>query len=187
MFNLKRLFFNLWYYRKPPWDTGISPPELMEFIESNKPGRALDLGCGTGTNCITLAENNWNVIGVDFSRRAIQSARRKVERKELKVEFRIGDVTRLESLQGKFDLILDIGCFHSLGPNEKVSYIQNTNNYLEGGGTFLLYGWIKESTAKGSGIYDADLMRLSKCLRLIDRKDGTERGTLPSAWFTYQK
>src|SRR3989304_5467809 len=28
----RRLTFNLWYNWKPPWDTGISPPELIDFI-----------------------------------------------------------------------------------------------------------------------------------------------------------
>ncbi|HZD55845.1 MAG TPA: class I SAM-dependent methyltransferase, partial [Anaerolineales bacterium] len=68
---LRRIFFNLWYYREPPWDTGISPPELLAFIESHPAGQALDLGCGTGTNVITLARNGWQVTGVDFAPRAI--------------------------------------------------------------------------------------------------------------------
>ena len=46
---LRKLYFNLLYlFSEPPWDTGISPPELLDFIEkypstparSALPGRA---------------------------------------------------------------------------------------------------------------------------------------------------
>jgi methylase of polypeptide subunit release factors len=64
---LRRLIFKSMYYRRPPWDTGISPPELLAFIQSNPPGRALDLGCGTGTNVITLAKNGTDYKSNRFS------------------------------------------------------------------------------------------------------------------------
>ena len=35
------------------------------------PGRALDLGCGTGGNALALAEAGWDVAGVDIAARAI--------------------------------------------------------------------------------------------------------------------
>ncbi|MDK1118669.1 MAG: methyltransferase domain-containing protein [Anaerolineae bacterium] len=68
----RNLFFKLIYYFKPPWDTGISPPELFDFIKNNPAGAAIDLGCGTGTNLIRLAQAGWDVTGVDFVARAIK-------------------------------------------------------------------------------------------------------------------
>ena len=73
----QKIRFYLLYFGTPPWDTGKSPPELYSFIHKNPPGRALDLGCGTGTNIITLAKNNWDVTGVDYIPKAIHSARKK--------------------------------------------------------------------------------------------------------------
>lgn len=184
---LRRLFFNLWYYREPPWDTGVPPPELMAFIESHPAGRALDLGCGTGTNVITLARNGWQVTGVDFAPRAIRMARRKARDAALNVDLRVEDVTKLEDISSQFDLILDMGCFHSLSNQGKTDYIQNLERLLARGGTYLMYGFFKEGEESGSGLVEADLEALSERLRLVERQDGSERGIRPSAWFEYRK
>ncbi|MCK7512216.1 MAG: methyltransferase domain-containing protein [Desulfobacterales bacterium] len=64
------------YWRgNTPWDTNITPPEVMEFIAETPPGRALDLGCGTGTNAIALARHGWQATGVDFAPKAVHKAR----------------------------------------------------------------------------------------------------------------
>ena len=34
---IQRLFFEMFYFRHPPWDTGISPPELIAFTASVAP------------------------------------------------------------------------------------------------------------------------------------------------------
>ena len=61
---------------RAPWDTQVTPPEVVALIEGEGclAGRALDLGCGTGTNCIYLAHRGWQVVGVDFSAVAIRRA-----------------------------------------------------------------------------------------------------------------
>ena len=89
-----------WRYwrRQTPWDTQITPPEVMEFIARTPPGKALDLGCGTGTNAITLARHGWQVTGVDFASKAISAARRKAAGAGLKIDFHTADVTDLALL-----------------------------------------------------------------------------------------
>ena len=83
---------------RTPWDTGVTPPEVVDLIEGPDAlpaGRALDLGCGTGTNVAYLAEHGWDATGVEADRRALDAA----EHRLLTVsEVRVfpGDVTRLE-------------------------------------------------------------------------------------------
>ena len=178
---LHHLTFNLWYLHRPPWDSGIVPPEVVDFIASNEPGRALDLGCGTGTSSLALAKAGWTVIGIDFVPRAIRMAKRKAKAAGLTVDFRVGDVAHLPSplFPSPFSLVLDIGCFHSLSPSDQSSYLDQLDQLLSPGGIWLLYGFFKPNE---SPVDDAH-----KNLGLIKREDGTDKNGRPSAWFWYRK
>lgn len=182
---LRRLIFSLWYLFSPPWDTGESPPELLEHLRTHPPGRALDLGCGTGTNVLTMAKRGWEVVGVDFAPTAITQAKRKARRAGVTADLRVADVTQLEGIQGPFDLILDMGCFHSLTEADYPTYADQVARLLAEGGTFLLYVFFHQGE-DGPGITNADL-RVFDSLDLQQRVEGTERGLRPSAWLTYQK
>ena len=180
----RKLFFWYSYFRSPRWDTGLTPPELMEFIELHSQGRALDLGCGTGTNIITLAKQGWQVIGVDFIPTAIRIARKKIEAENVSAQVLVDDVTKLGTISGQFDLIYDIGCYHNLSAEGKRSYEKNLTKFLQLGSTFLLYGFLNEETQE-FGISKDDIIRLSFSLVLTHRKDGQDRDR-PSSWFEFQ-
>lgn len=185
---MRKLWFNLANFQKPVWDTGISPLELINFITTHAPGRALDLGCGTGTNEITLAKHGWCVTGVDFSRRAIHIAKKKAQQNNVQVDFRIEDVTRLDAITGKFDLILDMGCYHSLPLAKHPSYISKIDQLLADTGTLLLYLFFKSpQNSIGPGASETEIQFITQKFKLADRKDSTERGLRPSAWFTLKR
>jgi SAM-dependent methyltransferase len=184
----ERLFYNLMYLLpgRPPWDTGVSPPELVDFIERHPAGKALDLGCGTGTNALTLARSGWEVVGIDFARRAIHAARRKAQQASLKIHFQVGDAAHPD-VEGSFDLVLDIGCFHSLSPKDQVDYAQNLERLLSPNGSYLIYAFFRKPEESGPGLLEEDIEVISSRLHLAERKDGTERGLRPSAWFHFIK
>jgi len=184
---LRRLIFSLWYYFNPPWDTGISPPELFDFIKKHPAGKAIDIGCGTGTNVITLAQAGWQVMGVDFVPRAIQMAKRKARKAGIRVELMVRDVTNLKGITGPFELALDIGCFHSLG-DKKADYLSELDRILAPGGHWLMYGFFKSSADQpGPGLAEADLELAPAPLSLVWRQDGFDKRERTSAWFLYQK
>lgn len=108
------VLFNLRYFTKPRWDSGVSPPELNNYIAKTQPGRALDLGAGTGTNMVTLAASGWQIDGFEFALLALWSARNKMRKKNVKANIYFRDVVNMDFLHGPYDLILDIGCFHGL-------------------------------------------------------------------------
>ncbi len=185
---LRRLNFSLWYLLgKTPWDSGISPPELFDFIAKHPPGRAIDLGCGTGTNVITLVQHGWTVTGVDFAPRAVGLAKQKMKQAGVQADVSVGDVTKLIGITGPFDLALDLGCFHGLSDHSE--YLKQLNRVLAPGGYWLLYGMLRspeDTSHPGMTPADIELIR-SFGLVQLSRKDGWDKRERPSAWFLYQR
>ena len=179
----RNLFFRIFYLGKPPWETGITPPELEEFIASHPPGRALDLGCGTGTNAITLAAHGWQVTGVDFVPKAIRQARRKARAAGLEIEFHIGDVTDPAHFKGQYDLIYDIGCYHIIDPADRARYQNLVAEHLSPGGSYMLYGFYSPT---GDQISETDLAAFQALLTLTRREDGFDQGEKGSVWLWFE-
>lgn len=94
-----------------PWDTGTPDPQLVEMIDSHAvtPGRALEIGCGTGTNAIFLAQRGFEVLGVDISEVAIEKARAKARGP---CRFEVADFLAAVPAGGPFEFVFDRGCFH---------------------------------------------------------------------------
>ncbi|MCW1969863.1 MAG: class I SAM-dependent methyltransferase [Anaerolineae bacterium] len=179
--------FNRMYLAgRTPWDSGISPPELHEFVQTHPAGRALDLGCGTGTNAIFLAQQGWRVVAIDFAIKAITAARQKAKRAGAQIDFRIGDVVSAAN-GGPYDLILDLGCFHGLDAAKRAAYATNVKRLLSPQGTFLLYAHFKlPNRISTTGIDIQDLTIFLPELQLQQRRDGIDTARpSPSAWLTY--
>ena len=185
---LRRLSFNFWYFRNPPWDSGISPPELLEFIQTHPAGKAIDLGCGTGTNVITLARAGWQVTGVDFALPAIRMAKNKLAHANIRADVRVGDVTKLTNITGPFDLALDLGCFHGLTSQDRSDYLTQLQRILGPNGFWLLYAFLSPGTPRsGHGLAEAEIDLISAQFSLVSRRDGFDKRERPSAWFLFQK
>jgi SAM-dependent methyltransferase len=110
-----------------PWDQEEVPEAVRSLVEGPQrlsPGRAIDVGCGRGNKAIYLAQNGWNVTGVDAVERALRTARRRASARSVSVDFQRGDVTRLHSAAAGrgFDLVLDCGCFHDMSEEERDRY-----------------------------------------------------------------
>jgi len=177
---LRRVGFDLRYrFGRPPWDTGITPPELEAFVAETRAGRALDLGCGTGTNVLYLARYGWDATGVDFAARAIDIAKRRAQREGMTATFAVADVTRLPDFGAPFDLILDIGCLHSVLAKHRADYARGVRARLAVGGAFLVYAFAPPSEF---GITREEVAALMAPLRLESYVEGRGR---PSAWYRF--
>ena len=189
-----RLFFTVMYRRgRTPWDTGVSPPELVETVEgagAMPPGRALDLGCGTGTNSIFLAQHGWQTVGVDITAPAIARARekaRKAGQMSGAVRFIRGDVTRLERLPigAPCSLLLDLGCLHGLPEDRRADYAAGVAHFAAPGALYLLYGFEpREMGMRRVGFTRDDVAFLFRGnFRLEKVEKGANRDGAPSAWY----
>jgi SAM-dependent methyltransferase len=172
---------------RTPWDTGVTPPEVVELVEGGDlpPGRALDLGCGTGTNTIYLARRGWEAVGVDFSALAVRWARRKAHRAGVRCRFYRADVTDLSFLQDPFDLALDIGCLHSLPAGRWERYAAGLARLVRPGGLYMLYAFIpRPDRATPSGVAPGEVRRLFASAFAVERQEGGDDPTgSRSAWY----
>ncbi len=160
----------------------------MAFLEQAPPGRALDLGCGTGTNAITLTRHGWQVTAIDFSVKAIRRARRKASAAGLDVDFRLGDVSDLSGVTGPFDYALDIGCLFALSPDARKRYIDGLARLLPTGSHYMLYAWLpSQSGRKVMGMTPEEVSALVGPYFQQDRMVEGRDGDKVSAWYWFTR
>lgn len=120
----------------PPWDTGTPDPLLVEMLESGAiaPARTLEVGCGTGTNAIYLADRGFDVLGVDIAEAAIEKAR---ARAQGKCRFEVADFLAAPPAE-RFAFVFDRGCFHIFDDAEaQARFAANVAGVLDEGGLWL--------------------------------------------------
>lgn len=74
------------------------------WMPQNKDARILELCCGTGRLTIPIAEDGYNISGVDYTFSMLEQAKAKASEAGLKIEFIEADIRTLD-LQNKYDLI----------------------------------------------------------------------------------
>src|SRR4051812_34692893 len=123
-----------------PWDTGRPSAELARVLTdwAVRPGRVIELGCGTGTNAVWLAARGFEVTAVDFSRLAIRRAIRHAARARVGVRFRLGDLRDWPALGGPFDFFSDRGCYHAVRLKDPEGYFATLDHVLRPGALGLV-------------------------------------------------
>jgi SAM-dependent methyltransferase len=123
-----------------PWDTGQPEPLLVEFVNSNgiSRGPALEVGAGTGTNAIWLAERGFDVLGVDVAPLAVEQAKAKIAGRAISCRFAVSDILVAPPPGGPFQFVFDRGCFHVFDEaGERERFAAHVAAVLEPGGLWL--------------------------------------------------
>ncbi|MHA2143643.1 MAG: class I SAM-dependent methyltransferase [Candidatus Thorarchaeota archaeon] len=139
--KLAKWFYEFGYrHTKMPWDVGPRT-ELVELIESGRiePCRAIDLGSGTASNCIFLAQHDFEVTGVDYAKSAIELGRARARKAGVSVDFILDDLTDLHHVNGTFDLLVDYGTLDDLPPKKRDLYMKNILPLTHQDSWFLLF------------------------------------------------
>ncbi|WNO76848.1 class I SAM-dependent methyltransferase [Streptomyces sp. AM8-1-1] len=181
------------FYRdgKPPWDSGITPPELVALVEGPgalMPGQVLELGCGTGTNAVYLARHGWRVAAVDLVDRAVRQAREKAAAAGADVTVLCGDATRLDEVgvPGPYDLFFDLSCYCGIPPHRRDAYAAGLTKRAAPGARLLMFGYGPEAFDDPiSGVTADELSARFSGWQLTDVTPGTN--PVPTFWFTLHR
>ncbi|MDP6546730.1 MAG: methyltransferase domain-containing protein [Phycisphaerae bacterium] len=124
---------------RAPWDTGKVAIELKKVVEDGtiKPGRAIVLGCGTGTNSIYLASKGFDVTAVDIAPTALALAKAKALKAKVSVRWMLVDVTAVPELKA-FDFIFDRGCYHGVRRANAKGFVASARKLSRAGTKFLI-------------------------------------------------
>jgi SAM-dependent methyltransferase len=121
-----------------PWHEAEPPALLVKALDRrDTPGCALDIGCGSGTFSIYMAERGYRVTAIDFMPQAIAMLQSRIAGQNLAIEAVQADVG-LWTPKHPFDVILDIGCLHTPGTIDLGAYKTQLLNWLAPGGDFIL-------------------------------------------------
>jgi len=174
-----------------PWDSGVPPPELTLVVEGPEalpPGRAMDLGCGAGTNVVYLAQHGWEATGVDLVARALRRARERAAAAKVSPRFIKGDVTRLDELGvgGGHRLFLDLGCFHTIPAERRDAYVAGVTAAAAEGATMLLFGFAPGAMRPGPrGVTADELRQRFRGWHLVEATRGSDR--IETWWYRLRR
>jgi SAM-dependent methyltransferase len=156
-----------------PWDTGYPSSELQHVLgrTSIRPCRALELGCGTGTNSVWLAQQGFEVTGIDLAPLAVERAEERAQAAGVKVRFVVADVFHLPDPQGPFEFFFDRGCYHAVRRDAQAQYAPAVARQLASGGHgLILAGNAREPHDPGPPVVTEEEIRdeLGVAFRILD-------------------
>lgn len=137
--------------------------EVLSKFLKNPPSKVLDVGCGTGTHALELANRGYNVFAFDVAKPMIEIAIKKDTKNE--VQFSHGDIT---DYRGKnFDAVIcmfdTVNYLHSFF--DFVNFLKDVRSSMSTKGIFIFDSWNGLAVMK---------IRPSSKLRVFD----TERGKI---------
>jgi len=118
---------------------------LVEAIRERKPGLAVDLGMGEGRNAVYLAQQGWQVTGVDQSDVAVGQAKKRALEAGVKLDAVVDDLDHFDLGRGKWDLVV-LMYVHAWYRGAKPRSVQRIVEALKPGGLVVIEGFAGDET-----------------------------------------
>lgn len=138
---------NLFWRVDPKKDKIVLGEEkkLMINLASQKKGKVLDLGCGSGWLCLELARRGMNVVGIDVSPDRIKIAKKFLKENPFKknfgqVRYLVADLNKIDLPKNSFDAVVDWNTLHHFPRLDNI--LIKVERSLKPGGKFIIFDHI---------------------------------------------
>ncbi|MFA7360719.1 MAG: methyltransferase domain-containing protein [Candidatus Kapaibacterium sp.] len=113
--------------------------DILSKLIDSKFKNAIDIGCGTGLDSVSLALNGLKVTGFDTSKLMISKARKNAKERNLNIRFISAPFSKVNITKSqKADLVVSLGnAFANIKEKELIGIIKLAYSVLNEGGSFL--------------------------------------------------
>ncbi|CAN5677401.1 hypothetical protein BH10CYA1_BH10CYA1_55440 [soil metagenome] len=112
-------------------------PSIPAWLNERKVRTVLDLGCGSGWLSIFLARQGFTVTGIDVAGHALELGRQWAEQENLKINFDVGDIAKIDYPEGSFDAVVANSIFEHFTYELANVTIKRLKSLLSPGGGFI--------------------------------------------------
>lgn len=121
---------------------------LLSFVDIKKNHDVLDVGCGTGTLALKIAEKVRRVTGIDASKEMVSVAKEKSKNTK-NVNIIEAIMENLPFKDNSFDVVICSMTIHHLPTEDKINALKEMKRVLKKKGQFLLVDFGKSDCKKG--------------------------------------
>ncbi len=160
--------------------------ELVDGLQLSAGARVIDVGGGASSLPRDLLARGLRPTVLDLSSRALEVARARMGEDAERVEWLVGDVTRVELPEGRFELWHDRAVFHFLTEAEgRRRYVDAAHRALAPGGHLVVATFGPEGRLRCSGLetvrYSAESLQAELGARFEPLTHRYEVHTTPAA------
>ncbi|MBO0677527.1 class I SAM-dependent methyltransferase [Mycolicibacterium sp. S2-37] len=153
----KTLFDDAYAGGAAPWVIGEPQPAIVELERRDAIGGAvLDAGCGAGEHTILLTGLGYDVLGIDYSARAVALAKDNAAARGVQARFEVADATRLD-YGPRFDTVVDSALFHVFDEVDRPRYVNSLASVCRPGAVVHILALSDAGRGFGPQVSEADI------------------------------